>query len=87
MSRRKLIQALALAALPPRQAAAAEVGSEEYARKLLQFNEHYGVFFRDYFGCPSHATTTEECTLGSGHTNYDAYLKASRLVKEVFPAA
>lgn len=65
--------------------AATEVGSQEYQAKLLQFNLAYGEFFRDYFGCPPHAAYAEECTLGSGHVNYAAYLRSWRLAKEVFP--
>ena len=86
MKRRRLLSLLGIAAAVP-SARAAEVGSEEYAKKLVQFNHYYGIFYRDYFGCPPHATLAEECTMGSGHTNYDAYLRASRMVKEVFPSA
>lgn len=78
-------RALLLLPFLPFKARSAEVGSEEYSRTLEQFNKHFGVFYRDYFNCPPHATSFDECSKGAFVLNYGEFQKASKLSRIVFP--
>lgn len=74
---------LALALLLCSAAKTADVGTREYIRDLIEFNNAFGVFSRAMFGCPPDASEVSECDLKRGSIDYAAYLKAAKLSKKV----
>lgn len=62
-----------------------EVGSPEYIQKAIKFENAHGEFIRDLLGCPKHAVYAEECDIHASTINYSAFLRASKLVDEVYP--
>jgi hypothetical protein len=56
-----------------------------FDKKLMEFNEQYYFFTRDYFGCPYTDETTARCTPTASRINWAAYTKAAKLSKEIFP--
>lgn len=54
------------------------------AKDLLEFHAHYDVFFRDFFGCPHHSTTFEDCRPVETTRNLREFRQARELAKKVF---
>ncbi len=51
---------------------------------LLTFHNHYNLYFRRHFGCPSEAKTTEDCRPENGFVDAAEFKAAREAAKKLF---
>lgn len=51
---------------------------------LTRFHDHYGIFFRKYFGCPPEALKPEECLPGQGIVDLRELKASCEAAKDLF---
>jgi hypothetical protein len=57
----------------------------EHAEKILRFERSWGVYVRDYFGCPlTGPTTAKECRPGDGFANAKAFRESRAAAAKLF---
>lgn len=78
LTRRKI---LFFATAAPLSAAKSNPEAED---QIVSFNEHWGKFFREYFGCPKQARDFEECKPTLGIWDYPEFMKAAKAGRELF---
>jgi hypothetical protein len=60
------------------------VAQDDFQDKVVTHNREWGVFVRDYFGCPAKAKSVDECSPALGRLDRTQFRKSCLSAAELY---